>query len=88
MLGRLLSYAIDDSTHQHVHDAALLYYRTLSANFQVCEQLIRSKSAAMQNVSPHEIAEYRDADLDRKIYTDFDTLAIMFSTTNMASAAD
>lgn len=77
MLGRLLAKAIGDSSNQDLHDRALLCYRLLSTNVRVAESVFSVGSAC--HIEDGDFAEKKEIDLKRKIFAEFNTLAVTFN---------
>nr|CCA20281.1 AP1 complex subunit beta putative [Albugo laibachii Nc14] len=73
VLGRLLSSAISDSTHQDVRDRALLYYRLLE------HEQAASMVAQFKTNGPIDVfAEMIETDSKEKLFRDFNTLAVVY----------
>jgi len=75
MLGRLLSFAVNDSSNQDVHDRALLYYRLLSADVSAASSLFQPHATSVTGVG---FAENRDNEKKNLIFAEFNTLAVVF----------
>ena len=76
MLARLLAAAVNDSSHQDVHDRALLYYRLLAADVNVAAALFHE--AGVGSVGVAAFAEHCDQDKRRLVFSEFNTLAVIY----------
>jgi hypothetical protein len=79
MLGRLLSMAVNDVNSQDVHDKALLYYRLLTTNVEAASSLFKTTSLNGSTADSLLFAENRNYKKRDKIYSEFNTLAVIYS---------
>ncbi len=81
MLGKLLKAALNDTSDQDLHDRALLYYRLLLNNVEAAKLLFLSgapMNALLDNYSA-QFAENKDIELKKKIFSEFNSLAVIFN---------
>lgn len=76
MLGRLLTFAINDGTNQDVHDKALLYYRILNENLNVAATIFKSAETQIEGISA--FAENCEEEKQNLIFAEFNSLAVIF----------
>jgi len=76
MLGRLLGRAVNDNSNQDVHDRALLYYRLLLADVDICRQLFVGE--ALCAVPTGQFAELTEDELRRRLFEEFNSLAVIY----------
>ena len=81
MLGRLLLKAVGDVSNQDVHDRALMYYRLLSTDVNVASRLFQGQHE-ISTVVTEGFAESKDSDLRAKIFSEFNTLAVVYGTSS------
>ncbi len=77
LLGRLLSRMVNDTNHQDLHDRALLAYRLLRQNASVAGEVF-AVGVASSNIEV-DFAEKKDASVRKKIFAEFNSLAVMFN---------
>lgn len=74
MLGRLLTFALDDASSQDLHDRALFYVRLLREDVEAARDVIACPIPPISD----EFAEEKDsAELD-SLFSEFNTLSIMY----------
>jgi AP-4 complex subunit beta-1 len=78
MLGRLLKCAVNDTSHQDVHDRALLYYRLLSSNPNASASVFASFEESKSEAGIKGFAELGDVDKLNHIFDEFNTLAVIY----------
>lgn len=83
MLGKLFKKALNDSSDQDLHDRALLYYRLISSNVEAAKLLFVSGGPMNALIDQNnnylvDFAENKDFDHKRKIFYEFNTLAVIF----------
>ena len=76
MLGKLLKFALNDTSNQDLHDRALLYYRLLSTDIQSSSSLFVAGVACSSIES--DFAERKDLELKKKLFAEFNSLAVIF----------
>lgn len=89
MLGRLLSQALNEgggAGDQDLHDRALLCYRLLRTNLTTAEAVFAT-GAAVGRVDG-DFAEQREVELKRKVWAEFNTLAVPFNQSSNLFIAD
>jgi AP-4 complex subunit beta-1 len=87
MLGKLLKKVLNETSDQDLHDRALLYYRLLANNVEACKLLFISGAPMTalidhSNLSHTDFSENRDFDHKRKIFHEFNTLAVIFNVSS------
>lgn len=77
MLGKLFVSALNDTSNQDLHDRSLLYYRLLSTDMGSAAEVFQSgmSAAAINGV----FAESMDLERRKKLFQEFNSLAIVFS---------
>lgn len=78
MLGRLLKKAVNDNSQQDLHDRALLYYRLLCTDIEAAASVLSAGVAC--SVVQTSFAEDKDIDLKKKLFAEFNSLAVIFKT--------
>lgn len=73
MLGRLLSKAIEETTHPDVRDRALLYYRLLELSPTEARRVICAPKEMIE-----EFQEEMDVEMRERIFEEFNTLSIVY----------
>jgi len=81
MLGRLLHKAVGDVSNQDVHDRALMYYRLLNTDVNVASRLFQGQHE-ISTVVTEGFAESKDSELRAKLFSEFNTLAIVYGTSS------
>lgn len=81
MLGRLFSAAINDTSHQDVHDRALLLYRLFTSNIEVAREVLACtgglKAGRDGDANSHFSEEVSD-EIRNEIFAEFNSLSIIF----------
>lgn len=72
---------------QDLHDRALLYYRLLLTDVGAAKALFNNNKACAI-VEPGGFAEYQDEESSRKIFSEFNTLAIIYGTPSVQFVKD
>lgn len=86
MLGRLLNAAVNDSSHQDVHDRALLYYRLLSGpGPEIAKSLFNSQ---LVDVQINGFAESDQQEFSTQVLDEFNTLAAVYGVPSVCFIAD
>jgi AP-4 complex subunit beta-1 len=89
MLGRLLSYAINDTGNQDVHDRALLYYRLLISDVTVAASLFKGQGLqGITGTGGKVFAEYRDHERLNQVFAEFNTLAVIYGMPSVQFIAE
>lgn len=80
MLGRLLKSAINDSSHQDIHDRALLYVRLLTSDVQAAESMFKGlgNDYSQRGLNVKGFAELLDTEKLGVIFNEFNTLAVIY----------
>eukprot|EP00612_Vaucheria_litorea_P008506 CAMPEP_0171471532 /NCGR_PEP_ID=MMETSP0946-20130122/761_1 /TAXON_ID=109269 /ORGANISM="Vaucheria litorea, Strain CCMP2940" /LENGTH=281 /DNA_ID=CAMNT_0012001041 /DNA_START=305 /DNA_END=1150 /DNA_ORIENTATION=- len=78
MLGRLMVLTLDDNSNQNLHDRALLYYRLLKVSPASAKKVIIGDKQTLGKIEG-EFAEDKDTSLRDAIFSEFDTLAVLFN---------
>jgi vesicle coat complex subunit len=86
MLGKLLHHMVNENNQQDVHDRALLCYRLLQNNVQVAATVF-AVGAATSGID-QDFAEKKEVVLKKKIFAEFNTLAVTFSMPSEQFIAD
>jgi len=77
MLGKLFSFALNETGNQDLHDRALLYYRLLSTDIEAAKQMFQPgvASGLVNNVG---FIEDRASERVNKLFSEFNTLAVVY----------
>ena len=76
MLGKLFSYALNETGNQDLHDRALLYYRLLRSNLTTTEAIFQS--ALTGELIGADFAENHASERINKLFSEFNTLAVVY----------
>eukprot|EP00002_Diphylleia_rotans_P039243 TRINITY_DN9063_c0_g1_i1.p1 TRINITY_DN9063_c0_g1~~TRINITY_DN9063_c0_g1_i1.p1 ORF type:complete len:778 (+),score=200.35 TRINITY_DN9063_c0_g1_i1:72-2405(+) len=73
MLGKILRDAIQEATHNDVHDRALLYYRMISTNINKAASIVSSSANVVDSFAEDETFEFKD-----RLFEEFNTLSVVY----------
>lgn len=76
ILGKLFKQAINDTTNQDLHDRALLYHRLLASDVTAAATVFAPGVAC--SIIEQDYAEKKDLDLKKKLFAEFNSLAVIF----------
>lgn len=78
MLGRLLSVAVNDTSHQDVHDRALLYYRLLVTNVDGAAKIFQRTTDDSNSHNINVPSGDLDVETLEQVFKEFNTLSVVY----------
>lgn len=77
MLGRLLAFAVNETSNQDLHDRALLYYRMLQTDVYAASNIFKGLELSA-NPPITTFAESMKEELRTKVFDEFNSLAVIY----------
>jgi AP-4 complex subunit beta-1 len=86
MLGKLFSFALNETSNQDLHDRALLYYRLLSSHVQTAEAIFKTGVSA--ELISGMFAENMASERINALFAEFNTLAVVYGKPSVQFIAE